>query len=421
MMAEPKGQGRSWLLVAVLTLAIAISYVDRYALAMLAEPIKRDIGLSDTGLGVLTGFAFSAFYGVFGLAMARLSDRGHGRLVVIGSLLVWSVMTALSGLAQNFWQMLLLRFGVGAGEAGVAPSAHAMLARSFPPHRRNLPLAVFSAGSPLGILAALFLTGHLDAMLGWRWTFVVLGLPGLVVGLFVVAARRLFPPTVVPQAGPAAGGLGAAIRGLVGNPRFVNLCLLMAGLVFLLFGQAQWLPAYFERSHGIGRADLGVSLALTQGIGMLVGMVGGGLLSDWLVQRRRMARIYMVIATLALGGPAAAMVFFVDDAATAFLLVAIAGTCTSLPGGALWAMIQDVLPDDLRATGSAFSSLLGWLIGLGLGPVVIGFLSDQLTPALGQGALRHALLVTVAAVAALLLLPLWRLYRLEPDDQALAA
>ena len=400
----------AWIVLALLTMAMAISFADRYVLAMLIEPIKAELGFSDSQIGFITGIAFSAFYAVFGLLIARVSDKYGVRKVIIGSLAVWSVMTALCGAAQNYFHMLIARFGVGAGEAGVSPAAHATLARLFPPSRRSLPLAVFSAGGPAGIMFALLVSGYLEAWAGWRWTFVIMSVPGLILAAVIMRMQGL-----IPNSGPSVfhkdshENISVVLGRLIKTPTFVSVNCLISGLVFFAFGQAQWVPAYFERSFDVSRSELGLTLSLTQGFGMIVGVVIGGLFADWLRSMNRKWRAYFIVSTLFAAAPIAVCVFLAGSVTMASLLIGIATFLVALPTGALWASVQDATTEDHRATGSAFTMMVASLIGLGLGPFLIGVLSDLLYGAYGDASLRYALLYSVSAAAVLMLAPLTNL------------
>ena len=401
---------QAWIILGLLTVAMAISYVDRFVLAMLIQPVKAELDLSDTEIGIVTGFAFSAFYAVFGLVMARVSDTRGVHKVIVGSLLVWSAMTALCGVAQNFFHMLIARFGVGAGEAGVAPAGHATLARVFPAGRLSMALAVFSAGGPVGIMLALFVTGVIEAAVGWRWTFVLMGIPGIVLALVMMMIGGIFPARAPAVAGEAPSeNFLSAVGRLVRMPTFIGVNLLMASVIFLGFGVGQWIPAYFERTFSVTRAELGVSLALTQGVGMLVGSVSGGLMADWLMQRARKWRNYFIVGTLLIAAPLAVSIYFAGSMTTASILVGVTIFFLAAPVGAMWATVQDIAPEQHRATGSAVTMMVGFVIGQGLGPFLVGLSSDLLHDAYGVQSLRYALVICASSAAVLMLIPLFML------------
>lgn len=397
----------AWLLLFLLTSAMAISFADRYVLAMLVQPIKAELGVSDTAMGIATGFAFSAFYSVFAVVMARIVDMRGGRGVILLSLLSWSALTALSGAVQNVWQLFLVRFGVGIGEAGVSPASHSILARVFPPERRSLPLALLSAGGPVGIIIAMIACGWLEQRVGWRLTFVVMGIPGLVVaGALFLARHRLPAEFAAPPEESREAERGRVLLTLLRSLVFMSISFGIAGLVFLAFGQGQWMPAFFERSFGMTRSELGLGLALTQGIGMVIGIVVGGFLGDVVARYGPDKRAYFVLASALIAGPLAISVFLVEGSSLALALAGISSIFITLPTGPFLALMQDSLTNSVRATGIATSSLISIVVGLGLGPFVIGLVSDLLGPTYGVESLRQALLISVSVGAALWIIPL---------------
>lgn len=410
--APPLSSAKQWYLLALLTAAMVISFADRSVLAMLIQPIKAELGLSDAAIGVLTGFAFSAFYAIFGLAMARLSDAGAHRWVIFGSLVSWSIMTALCGVARNFWEMLAARFGVGAGEAGVVPASHAVLATLFPAGLRSTALAILMAGGPLGILIAFAVSAPIEAQIGWRMTFVVLGLPGLILSVVFLFSSSSF--VNIGQASPMGvprPTLIAALRRVVASRAFLHVLLTTVAVNLLTFGQTQWLPAYLERSFALPRTQLGPLLAMTQGIGMLLGMVAGGPLFDWFGARdeRWRARLLQICLTAAL--PFVIAVYSVGDAYLAAYLAGLAAFIFALPAGQLWSAVQDVVSAEQRATGAALVMMASAFLGMGCGPVLIGWLSDLLAPVAGVQSLRYALLLTVTLGGAWMLTHLLLLVR----------
>ena len=171
--------------LAILVMVYTFSFIDRQILSILIEPIKNDLGLSDTQMGLLTGFAFAAFYATLGIPIARFADSSNRRNLIVASLGVWSLFTALSGLALNFWHLLLARIGVGIGEAGCSPSAHSMIADYYPAEQRATALGIYSLGIPLGIMFGLFVGGAMEEAFGWRSALFVVGVPGILLALIV--------------------------------------------------------------------------------------------------------------------------------------------------------------------------------------------------------------------------------------------
>lgn len=374
---------------------MVVSFADRTVLAMMIRPIKTELGLSDTAVGILNGFAFAAFYASCGLALAQLADKGRHRPIILSSLVVWSIMTAACGLAQSFWQLLLTRFGVGAGEAGVVPAGQAVLVGSFRAERRNTALSVFMAGGPLGVLAAYLVTGALEASLGWRMTFVAMGLPGLL--LAVAFLPIAFPGRTKDAAEPQpATNLLRGSADVIAIPRVRWITTVIICLSLLTFGQAQWLPAYLERSFALPRATIGPMLALTQGVGMLIGTIAGGPLFDGLAARSTARAETVTLCLCTAGVPILLGVYLVNDAKLATMLAGAAAATLALPSGRLWAAIHAELPPHKRASAIALAMMLGSLLGQGLGPVAIGLLSDVFASTSNTQSLHHALLVTVA-------------------------
>lgn len=397
-----------WPLLLLLTAAMIVSFADRTILALMVQPIKAELQLSDTALGVLTGFAFAAFYASAGLLMAQLADRGHRRLIVIGSLVTWSIMTALCGLARSFEQLLLARFGVGAGEAGIVPAAQSIVAETFPAHQRSTAMAILMAGGPLGILVAFLITGPIEASVGWRMTFVMMGLPGICLALAFVAVK-IPQGLATRQAEPRnRAKLVPALREIWAIPRFRWTMAVIVTLSLLTFGQAQWLPAYLERSFAMPRAAVGPALALTQGIGMLAGTICGGPLFDRLGSGRVRRRAAMVGASCLAGLPLLLLVFMVQDAYLAAALTGVAAAILALPSGQLWAMVQEAVPSGKRAIAAALVMMVASFVGQGLGPVAIGWASDCLLPIAGSQSLRFALLLAISLGSGFMIFAVWR-------------
>src|ERR1700750_3011085 len=267
--------------LAMLTLVYVFNFIDRQVLVILQESIKKELHLSDTQLGLLSGFTFAIFYVTLGIPIARLADKGNRRNVVTISLAIWSLMTAFSGLAKNFIQLLLARIGVGVGEAGGSPPAHAMISDYFPPEKRSTALSVYSTGIYFGVLIGFLMGGYLNQHLGWRTAFFVLGIPGLIFSL-------LFYTTVKEPAKGAtdantmianeAPSLGEVLRLLYSTKTFVYLAMASGLHVFCIYGLLNWAPSFLSRLHGMKNVDIGVSLGLIYGLGGAAGTYPGGYL-----------------------------------------------------------------------------------------------------------------------------------------------
>ncbi len=258
------------------------NYLDRWMLAILIPDIKADLQLSDGQLGFITGIAFSLFYALMGLPIARLADRYSRRVIVSVAMSLWSAMTALCGLAQNFTQLAVARILVGVGEAGATPPSHSLISDYYPRERRALALAVYAMGSPLGIFFGFLLGGWLTQTYGWRVALYSFGLPGLVLAgvvFFVLKEPARGAADGVDLAGPTPS-LMVTLRTLFSRPTFIHNCIGsgMYTLVYLSFHT--WTPSFFERNYDMSMGSIGVWLAFIAGGAQLVGVLGGGWLAD---------------------------------------------------------------------------------------------------------------------------------------------
>lgn len=399
------------LILLILTVALTLSYVDRYLLAVLVEPIKADLNLSDSQIGLLTGFAFAAFYAALGLPVARLADRGFHRTVICASIIVWSALTALTSVVQNFFHLALARFGVGAGEAGIFPTSQAIIAETFPPERRTVAMAIFAAGGSIGLLIAFAAGSALAAEIGWRWTFVAMAAPGLVVAPLAFAVLPRAIVAVARQAAPSG-----TLRALWRNRHFRHLPFAQSAVVILLFGQAQWLPAFFERSFGADRVALGAILGVTQGIATIAGGISGGVLADRLRHRDpawplRLARYSLIAAIVPL-----VLLYGVADLRWGYILAALTGFLFAVPTGPIAAHLHFVVAPWQRASAAATAVMIASFLGSGAGPLLIGGFSDLFAQAAGKDSLRYALLTVALAAVGWALWHLGRLVRLPMTD-----
>jgi MFS family permease len=239
---------RNYVLV-MLTLVYVFNFIDRQLLVILQEAIKKELHLSDTQLALLSGFSFAIFYATLGIPIARLADKKSRRNIVAVSLGLWSIMTALSGSARNFFQLLLARIGVGVGEAGGSPPAHAMISDYFPPKKRSTALSIYSSGIYFGTLIGFMMGGYLNHSLGWRMAFFVLGIPGVIFSLLFYATvkepRRGATDTVVHQS--TQHTLGEVFEVLYSNKTFVFLAIASALNVFCSYGLLNWIPSFLQR------------------------------------------------------------------------------------------------------------------------------------------------------------------------------
>jgi len=392
---EPSNRYRNYVL-AMLTLVYVFNFIDRQLLVILQESIKKELHLSDTQLALLSGFSFAVFYVVLGIPIARIADKGSRRNTVAISLGLWSIMTACSGLARNFFQLLLARIGVGVGEAGGSPPAHAMISDYFPPKKRSTALSIYSAGIYFGILIGFLMGGYLNQHLGWRTAFFVVGLPGVLFSLlFYLTVKE--PRKGATDDNPAVQthSLTEVVKVLYSSKTFVFLAFASAFNVFCIYGLMNWAPSFLQRLHGMTSAETGKLLGPILGIGGAAGSFAGGWLTDRFGKTDR--RWYLKIpgyAIMIVTPCIAGAIFF----QSALLSVACFGLCALLQSiylGPSLSVAHSLVPASMRSLTSAVFFLVINLIGLGFGPLVVGFISDLLKPSLGVESLRWAMSIVV--------------------------
>lgn len=387
--------GYRYYVLGVLLFVYCINILDRQILAILMEPVRLELGLSDTQLGFLSGIAFALFYATLGIPIARLADRTSRTGVISVSIALWSVMTALSGMAQNFWQILAARIGVAVGEAGGTPPSHSLLADYFGERERATALGIFSLGGPLGMMIGLYFGGWLNEWFGWRVTFIAVGLPGVLVALLVWWTVRDRRPLVTLPKAPGTSqeySVGDVFRYLWRQRTFRYMSLASACQAFVLYGVAQWYPVFFIRIHEMSTGELGTYMALVFGIGGGLGTFLGGYLADRLGVRDRRWYLWVPMLATAAATPFFFGVFFAPTAGMAFLYMILPTLLVSALFGPVFATTQTLVPAEMRATAAAVLLFVINIIGLGLGPQAVGILSDLLRPQYGVDSLRYALL-----------------------------
>ncbi|HSW06693.1 spinster family MFS transporter [Aquabacterium sp.] len=400
------------------------NYVDRTIISILQVPIKRDLGLSDAQLGALTGLSFAIVYATLCLPVAALADRGNRTRIIAASLMFWSAMTAFTGLATSFVMLVLLRFGVAAGEAGSVPSTHSVIADLYPPERRATVLAVWGLSLPAGMAAGYLLGGNLDQWIGWRAAFAFVGVAGLLLGPVVWFTMRepprgRFDPAPVAAAPPQR--LGAVVRHLWQLRTFRWLAAAGACHAYAQYSIMNWNAPFYARVHGMPLAQVSLVLALMTGIGMAVGMVLGGRLSDHHGQRSPENRLRVVAIALLGMVPLAIAQYLVASPGLSVALGLVASTLMMCYYGPIVAVPQLLVPSTMRAFTSAVVILTFNLFGLGLGPFVTGWISDVLArqPGLGVNSIRYALCSAVLfSLAASLMF--WRASRHLPAELLVA-
>jgi predicted MFS family arabinose efflux permease len=385
-------------LLAVLTAAYVLSYLDRQILSILLESIKHDLTLSDTAMGLLSGPAFAVCYAVCGLPLGALADVRSRPKILAACLVVWSGATALCGLAATFAHLFVARVAVGVGEAGCIPTAQSLIASHFPPERRGAAFGVFLAGTAIGTCLGFLVGGWLNAEFGWRTAFVVVGLPGLLLAAVVYRTILEFRTSARLSARGAATwrqlrGAAAALRR---QSSFWRVAV-SAGLAAIVsYGLGAWLASFFIRYHQLGTTQVGMLLAFVFGIGGGVGVLVAGRLGDrW---GRRDPAAYTRLAALACTAavPLFWFALLTPDLTTAVVALTPAVMLTQSIAAPAYAAIHGVLPSEHRAFGTSAFMFVGNLLGIGCGALLVGMLSDHLVASAGGDALRWALLAVVA-------------------------
>jgi len=403
----------------LLLLIYVMNFVDRQVVNILAEPIKRELGLLDWQVGAMSGLAFALFYTVLGLPIARAAERGHRPFIIAAALAVWSLFTALCGLAQNFTHLLLARIGVGIGEAGCTPPAHSLITDYVPKEKRASALAFYSMGTPLGSLVGLGLGGVIADAYGWRMAFIVCGIPGVI--LAVVAALTLVEPRIRAvsadlraraDAARDAAPFRTAMKTLKTKRTFWLVSFAAAIKAFIGYGQAPFAASFFYRNHSEEIASLaaqfglqsggflGLALGLMAGIGGAIGAYAGGVIADKYGARDFRAYVSVpAIASVAVI-PLYAVAILSPSAVFALGCLLFGSILGALWYGPVYATAQTIVPTHMRATSSAILLFIINLIGLGLGPLAVGAMSDGFAFGLGLGeaeGVRYALLVSAFA------------------------
>jgi predicted MFS family arabinose efflux permease len=391
-----------WYAVLLLTVVNVFNAMDRTALAVLAPAIKTELHLSDSQLGMLTGLAFALLYATCGIPIARWADRGVRRNIIAIALATWSVMTALCGTAHSFWQLLLARGGVGAGEAGSYSPGASILCDYLPPARRPAIFAIHSFGLVLGLVIGMVLGGWLGEQIGWRSTFVALGVPGLALALLVRLSLHEPIRGVLDARREAATQMpfDRTIAVLWKCRTYRVLTLYVVANAFVQTGFNQWWPSYYTRVVGLNLSSAGIYLGLAigtgTGIGLLIGGVLGSSKGSYAAEGESRLKVCAMVTLLAL--PALVGSLFVSSVAGSLLLVSLAALFWSVPNGPAMAGVFSVTAAHMRATAGALAILMTSLLGIGLGPYVVGFLSDLLREVFGEQSLRYALLAPACVV-----------------------
>ncbi|WP_373186143.1 spinster family MFS transporter [Halopseudomonas sp.] len=380
----------------LLVVAYTSSHVDRNIVGILIEPLKADLLLSDTQLGFLSGIAFALFYATLGIPIAVWADRSNRRNIIAWSIGIWSLMTAICGLAQNFWQLAAARVGVGIGEAGSSPPSHSMLSDLYPKEQRSSAMSIYALGVYFGIMIGFMVGGFVAEWWGWRAAFFVVGLPGLAIAL-LVRFTMIEPPRGYADGGAPPAALakvnvkaGFAVLWRVRTTRHVVIGVTLTALVG--YGSIVWGPAFLIRSHGLTPGQVGMFLGPVMGIVGGLGAYIGGILADKLAARRQAWNAWIVGLAKILAIPFIVSFYLIDSTFWALVVYMPAAFLGAFYLGPSFAMIQSLTPLRSRALASAIMLFVLNLVGLGFGPQLIGIASDVMRVWFDNDSLRYALL-----------------------------
>lgn len=419
--AATASSSRGWYVVGLLSVAMGISLIDRFALSLLFQPIKLDLGLSDTQLGLLHGIAFGLFYAFMGVPLGYAVDRWSRKWIVCWGVVLWSAATAWCGIARNYTQLLGARIGVGVGEAALAPAGYSMIADSVPRQHLAKAISVFQMGSVLGGGLALAMGGQLyaavqtwnlaeipmlaalEGLAPWRITFILLALPGLALAVFVALMREPKRTLVKLRETPSVAHFMARDKALWTWFFLGNAC-----LVSISYANLTWAPTLFVRQHGWTAGEAGWRMGLAMMIVAPAGVVIGGWLADrWRAHLGTAGFVKVLQLCPPLAAPCVLAMYAAPSANGVLGALIAVQFVISLVVGVGPALVQVLVPPLLRGRVSALYVLLVNLVGLGVGPVTIGLLSDQLFAGTGGVTLAvvvYSIAMLIVAFLAILML-----------------
>ena len=402
----------------LLLVIYTLNFLDRQVLNILMEDIKLEFGLRDWQLGALSGLAFALFYTTLGIPIARMAETKHRGWIIAGAAFVWSIFTALCGVATSFWQLLLFRVGVGVGEAGCTPPAHSLITDYVPREKRASAIAFYSIGTPLGTVVGLVLGGLVADAYGWQMAFFIAGAPGVIVA--AIAALTLVDPRRKAQAALAATAVStgavvasptfkAAMAILVTKKTFWLIAFAASIKAFIGYGHAPFTVSFFLREHGPqvkalaegfgleSRGFLGLALGAAGGMAGILGAWLGGVIADKYGARDIRAYVLVPAVASVVSIPIYILGVTAESASAAIMILAFPALLGTLWYGPVYASAQSLVPPHARATAAAVILFVINLIGLGLGPLGVGILSDVLGEGMGMGpaeGIRWALIIS---------------------------
>jgi predicted MFS family arabinose efflux permease len=386
--------GYRGLFIASMFVICCTNFADRAVFAVLAQPIKLDLKLTDFEIGLVQGLGFAILYSIVGIPFGRWSERRNRIGIVAIATTIWSVATMACGVAQNFWHLLLARVGVGSGEAGFVPATNSLVADQFPARRRASTMAVIMLGTPVGTVIGSIIAGWAAAEYSWRTAFYVLGVPGIISALFIWFVLREPPRGLVDNAPRSAApppNLLAFLRVFAGRAAFRNVIIGGALAGFGMTSISNFLGIFLMRVHHLGVREAGALYGTISGASIAIGLIIGAFTSDWLAQRDKRWSAWIATIGLMVAPFVYFVAFRIQSHAPAYIVLVAAAAALLLFYGPTLGMIQNLLEPKMRATGAALFTSLYTLVGSGLGPPFVGLTSDIFTQrAFGQGNFKAA-------------------------------
>jgi len=403
---------RRALTLLLLTFAYFFSYMDRQILAILNEDIVKDLHLGDEQLGLLNGTAFAIFYAGLGLPIAWLADRSNRVRIIAIALTIWSGFTALGGLATNFWQLLGARVGVGIGEAGSSPPSHSIIADLYPADKRASAMSIYSLGVGLGAAFGTIIGGVVATYYGWRVALYVIGLPGLLLALIiwltVPEPKRGLSDAQIAMDERSKPTFAEGFASLFANRAALHLIAGFTLTSMIGYGLTAFGPSFMQRSLGFTKLDIALKVAPAGAVIVAIAAIASGRLADWLTRRHGLYAQSWMVAVLKTCGLPLTICFYLStsgSAAIGFFFASILFSTAYL--GVTFALIQSEAPIRQRAMWAAITLLINNMIGLGLGPLAVGAISEALKPSYGAESLRYAMF-TFAAITPWAIFHYWR-------------
>ena len=404
--ARPASKSYRYLVVIVLAVVYTFNFMDRQIMSILQEPIRKELSLSDTQLGMLTGLAFALFYTTFGVLLAWAADRYKRVWIMAASCAVWSLFTALCGMATNFVQLALSRVVVGIGEAGGSPPSYSLISDYFPPKERGVGLAIYSLGVPIGSMVGAGVGGAIAAAYGWRIAFISVGLPGLLLALVMLALVRepkrggLDPVAAGAVAHDPAPPMMSAIASFFANRTLVLVAISSGLSAFVGYAMLNWNPSFLMRVKGMSLAEVGAYYSLVLGITGMIGTFGSGWLVDKLSLKDRRWYSWVPAIAFALTIPALAGLLWAPTWQIALLFLAVPSLLNNMYLAPALTVVQNAVPPARRTMSGAILLFILNLVGLGGGPLYVGFISDHAKAQYGE----HSLVIGFAALFPMILL-----------------